>query len=315
MSSGKSYALQMCPFSPAMEAELARRLELIRWFELEEEERSKCLAKRAQAICVLVTGGHIGCPNSLIERLPKLGLIAINGAGFDKVDLAFCKSRGVSVTNTPDVATDDVADLAVGLVISTMRRIPAGDAHVRSGAWPHGELPLARKVSGSRFGILGLGRIGQAIANRLDVFGEVGYSSPRTKVSRYRLFEAPDQLARWCDVLVVSCAATPETRALVGPGVLDALGERGFLVNVSRGSVVDEEALIEALERGAIAGAALDVYADEPHVPIALRNSNRTVLTPHIASATIETRTAMAAVVMSNIDAFLTGDGLLSEVT
>ncbi|WP_326523040.1 2-hydroxyacid dehydrogenase [Sphingomonas sp.] len=308
----QAVALQLCSFSPELEAELAARLRVVRWFDLDEAARADVLARQSAQIRVVVTGGHIGCDAELMQALPALGLVAVNGVGLDKVPLALAAGLGIAVTNTPGVLTDDVADLAVGLTIALMRQIPVGDAYVRSGRWAEKDLGLGRKVSGSRFGILGLGRIGAAIADRLIAFGEVGYVARTVKPVEHRAFAGARELADWCDVLIVACAATPETVGLVDRDILSALGPDGKLVNVSRGSVVDEAALIDALERGGIAGAALDVFANEPHVPDALRAAGRTVLTPHVASATVETRAAMAEMVVANIDAFLAGGRCLS---
>lgn len=306
--------MQLCPFSPAMEGELAQRLSLTRWFELDDAAQVAWLADHAGEVEVVVTGGHIGCPSPLMLALPALQLVAINGVGFDKVDLALAKSRGVRVSTTPGTLTDDVADLALGLVIALCRQIPAADRHVRDGKWPGGDMPLGRKVTGSRFGILGLGQIGGAIADRLAPLGPVAYSARSDRENGLPFIADPVELARWADILVIACAATEDTRGLVDGAVLDALGPRGLLVNVARGSVVDEPALIAALAAGTISGAALDVYADEPHVPDALRQSPATVLTPHIASATAETRAAMAALVVANVDAVLAGTPLPSAL-
>ena len=303
-----SVALQLNPFSASLEAELARRLEVVRWFELDAGQRADWLRARAAEVVAIVAGGHIGGPTELIQALPQLKIVAINGVGYDKVDLALAKSRGVRVTTTPGTLTDDVADLAVGLIISLLRRIPAGETHVRSGAWPAGELPLARKVTGRRFGVLGLGNIGGAVGRRLAAFGPVAYTSRQAKPVPYAFHADVRGLAQASDMLVIACSANQSTRHLVDTGVLDALGPDGWLVNVSRGSVVDEAALIQALEAGRIAGAALDVFEAEPQVPAALRASHKVVLTPHIASATVETRAAMAALVLENLDAVLRGD-------
>lgn len=314
MGRPETLALQLCPFSPELEAELATLVELVRWFELDERARAGVLARRASDVRIVITGGHVGCPAELMRALPALELVAINGVGFDKVPLALAYERGVAVTTTPGVLTDDVADLAVGLIISLMRQIPAGDSHVRDGEWPRAERPLARKVSGSRFGILGLGAIGSAIAERLRPFGEIAYCSPYDDVPQYARFATASELAQWCDVLVVACAATPETAGLVDAAVLTALGPGSYLVNVARGSIVDEAALAAAIAAGAVAGAALDVFADEPNVPEVLRKSDRTVLTPHVASATMETRAAMAALVVSNVRACLAGEPPVTPV-
>lgn len=309
-----SVALQLNPFSPALEAELARRLEVIRWFEMGEGERMAFLQKRASEVVAIVAGGHIGGPTELIRALPQLRIVAINGVGFDKVDLELARSRGIRVTTTPGTLTDDVADLAVGLIISLLRRIPAADAYVRSGAWPSGDFPLGRKVTGRRFGILGLGHIGGAIAARLAAFGPVAYTSRTAKPAPYDFHPDALALARASDVLVVASAANASTRHLVDARVLEALGPDGWLVNISRGSVVDEAALTAALDDGRIAGAALDVFEDEPNVPDALRASAKVVLTPHIASGTAETRAAMAALVLANLDAVLAGGEPLTPV-
>jgi lactate dehydrogenase-like 2-hydroxyacid dehydrogenase len=303
-----SVALQLNPFSPTLEAELARRLEVVRWFELGPEERVAWLGSRAAEVVAIVAGGHIGGPTELIRALPQLKIVAINGVGFDKVDLELARSRGIRVTTTPGTLRDDVADLAVGLIISLLRRIPAADAYVRSGAWPSGDFPLGRKVTGRRFGILGLGHIGGAIAARLAAFGPVAYTSRTAKPAPYDFHPDAIALARASDVLVVASAANAATRHLVDARVLEALGPDGWLVNISRGSVVDEAALIAALDDGRIAGAALDVFEDEPNVPDALRASAKVVLTPHVASGTAETRAAMAALVLANLDAVLAGE-------
>jgi lactate dehydrogenase-like 2-hydroxyacid dehydrogenase len=249
-----------------------------------------------------------------MRALPSLGLVAINGVGFDKVDLLLARERGIAVTNTPDVLTEDVADLAIGLIIALLRQIPRADRFVRDGSWGTAEWPLGRKVTGSRFGVLGLGRIGQAIADRLAPFGEVAYCGRSEKPGGLRYFARPRELAEWCDVLVVACAASAQTANLVDAEVIAALGERGWLVNVARGSVIDERALAAAIADGRLAGAALDVFAAEPVVPDALMRSERTVLTPHIASGTHETRGAMAELVLGNIDAFLAGKPLRTRV-
>ena len=227
--------------------------------------------------------------------------------GVDKVDLPFARSRNVRVTTTPGVLTEDVADLAVGLIIGLLRGIPASDAYVRAGSWEQGDRPLARKVSGRRFGVVGLGHIGAAIAARLAAFGPVAYTGPQRKEVPYAFHADLLDLARASDVLVLACPANASTRHIVNAAVLAALGEEGYLVNVARGAVVDEGALVAALDAGRLAGAALDVFENEPHVPEALRSSSRVVLTPHMASATVETRIRMADVVLENLDAFRAG--------
>lgn len=307
--------LQLCPLSDALETELAARGPVTRWFAMSDGERALWLADHAESVTAIITGGQTGCDTALMAALPRLGLIAINGVGYDKVDLAAAAARGVGVTNTPDVLTDDVADLAVGLIIALLRDLPRADRFVRDGEWHAATYPLARRVSGRRFGIVGLGRIGAAIAARLAAFGPVAYTGRREKPVPYDFIPDAVTLAARSDVLVVASAATPETRGLINAAVLDALGPDSYLVNVARGSVIDEPALIAALDAGRIAGAALDVLVDEPNVPAPLIASQRTVLTPHIASATVETRAAMADLVLANLDAFLAGTPLLTPVS
>jgi lactate dehydrogenase-like 2-hydroxyacid dehydrogenase len=302
-----SIALQMCPFSGDLETALAQRFEMARWFEMDAPAQQDLVTARAADIRAVVTSGSVGCPVELMLGLPALGVIAINGVGLDKVNLDIARQRGIAVGSTPGALSEDVADLAVGLIIALLRDIPASDAHVRSGAWPGGERPLGRKVSGRRFGILGLGQIGFAIAQRLTPFGPVSWTGPRAKPVEWPFVPDVLSLARTSDVLVVACPANPATRHLVNNAVLEALGPQGYLVNISRGAVVDESALATALAAGRVAGAALDVFENEPHVPDSLRRLPNTVLTPHVASATHETRRRMAELVLANLDAFLQG--------
>jgi lactate dehydrogenase-like 2-hydroxyacid dehydrogenase len=314
MSIPRPLALQLCPLSPALEQGIADMFEVSRWFEFDAEAQAQFLGDRAGEVRAVATGGHIGCPPELMEALPKLGLVAINGVGYDKVDLARARARRVQVTVTPDVLTADVADLAVGLAIDLLRGITLADRHVREGRWPAGDRPLMQRITGRRFGVLGLGRIGRAAADRLAAFGPVRYHGPRAKDAPFAYEPDLTALAAWCDVLVITCQANAVTRGLIDTAILEALGPQGYLVNVARGSVVDEPALVAAVTSGAIAGAALDVFADEPRVPQALIDSDRVVLTPHIASATAECRKEMADLVLANLRAFLAGEPLPSAV-
>lgn len=298
-----------------LEEGLQGLFEVVRWDKLDADAQAAFLRDRGTEVRAMATGGHIGCPAPLMSALPALGLIAINGVGVDKVDLAEAARRGIGVANTPDVLTADVADLAVGLVIDLLRGIAQGDRHVREGLWPSGDRPLAHRVSGRKFGIVGLGRIGRATADRLTAFGPIRYNGRAQREAPYDYEPDLISLARWADVLVLTCPANAQTYRLIEKTVLDALGPQGFLVNVARGSVVDEAALIEAIAQDRIAGAALDVFENEPHVPEALRESGKIVLTPHVASATIECRRAMAEIVLVNLQAFLAGKPLLTPVT
>lgn len=279
-------------------------------------DRDRLIAEVADRVRAVVTGGGTGVKNAVVDALPNLGIVAINGVGTDAVDLEHCRGRGVRVSNTPDVLTDDVADLAVGLMIAASRRMMVGDRFVRAGQWPKGKMPLARKVSGKRLGVLGLGRIGEAIAKRAEAFGmTIAYTNrkPRDGVS-YRFVASPVDLARESDILVVAASAGADARNMVGRAVLDALGPEGLLVNVARGSVVDEPELLAALTEGRIGGAALDVFADEPNVPEGFYGLDNVVLQPHQASATVETRTAMGQLVLDNLEAFFAGRPLPTAV-
>jgi lactate dehydrogenase-like 2-hydroxyacid dehydrogenase len=300
--------LQMSPFSDYLDSGLAARFDVLRWDGLDPAAREAWLREHAASVRAIATAGHVGCEPGLLAALPSLRIVAINGVGVDKVDLALAKSRGVRVSTTPGTLGEDVADLAVGLTIALLRTIPAADAYVRAGHWEsRGEWPLARKVTGRRFGILGLGSIGAALAARLAPFGAVAYCGPTRKAVPYQFHADVLSLARASDVLLVTCPANASTRRLVGREVFDALGPAGYVVNVARGAVVDEQALVEALESGRLAGAALDVFEAEPRVPEALRSSPRVVLTPHVASATHETRLRMADLVLANLDAVMAG--------
>lgn len=253
-----------------------------------------------------VTSAQVGASGALLGALPALRVLAIFGVGHDLVDLEAARRRGVAVSNTPEVLTGCVADLALGLLLDVARGISAGDRFVRRGAWGTGRFPLHTRVHGMRLGILGLGRIGRAVARRAAGFDmEVRYTGRRPAEGVALAFEPSlAALARWADALVVSCAGGPETRHLVGAEVLEALGPGGFLVNVARGSVVDEAALVRALAEGRLGGAGLDVFEEEPRVPAALLAMENVVLLPHVASGTEETRSAMTELVLANLRAF-----------
>jgi lactate dehydrogenase-like 2-hydroxyacid dehydrogenase len=249
--------------------------------------------------------------------LPALGLIANYGVGYDAIDVAAAEGRGVRVSNTPDVLNDDVADLAVAMWLMQGRRMRQGDTHVREGRWAAGErFPLNRKLSGGVVGIMGLGRIGHAIADRLTGFGcEVHYHSRSEKETPGWTYHAdPVALAQAVDFLFVALVGGPETENYVSAEVIAALGARGVLINISRGSTVDEDALLDALESGALAGAGLDVFRDEPQIDPRFLALDNVVLQPHQASGTVETRAAMAALQRANVAAFLAGEALPSAV-
>jgi hydroxypyruvate reductase len=273
-------------------------------------------ARVAARIRGVAAGGESKVPRTLIEALPALEIISVMGVGYDGIDVRAALERGIPVTHTPGVLNDDVADLAIGLMLSVARRIPQADRFVREGRWPDGPMPLARKMSASRLGIVGLGRIGQAIADRASAFGmSISYTARSAKAELpYRYYPSPAALAAEVDFLVAITPGGAGTRKLIDAQVFKALGPQGYLINVARGSVVDETALIEALQNGTIAGAGLDVFEDEPRVPEALRALDNVVLTPHMASATAQTRGAMADLAAGNLRAHFAGKSLLSPV-
>ncbi len=264
----------------------------------------------------IAASGESKVSAELIHSLPALEIISVMGVGYDGIDVAAAKARGVMVTHTPNVLNDDVADLAIGLMLSAARQLPAADRYVRAGQWPSGAMPLARKMSGARLGIVGLGRIGQAIAQRALAFNmTVAYTarSPKTN-SLHHFYPTAEALAAVSDFLVVITPGGAGTRKMIDAKVLAALGPQGILVNVARGSVVDEAALIDALERGVIAGAGLDVFENEPQVPERLRAMPHVVLVPHIGSATGQTRQAMADLAFNNLAAHFAGQAVLTPV-
>lgn len=308
--------LAIALFRPAahLQTELEQRFELVELAGLGAGEADRWLESNGGRVSAVVTNGAVGCSRALVEALPNLRIIAIYGVGYDRVDVADARSRGIVVANTPGVLTDDVADLAVGLTICLLRGIAAGDRFVRDGCWQESNYPPQTKVTGKRFGIVGLGRIGKAIADRLSTFGPVAYTGTRAKDVPWAFRGDVLSLAASSDVLIVACAATERTRGLVGEEVLGALGPEGYLVNIARGSIVDEGALVNALESGRLAGAALDVFEDEPNVPAELAGSDRVLLTPHIGSSTRQTRRAMADSLLANVDAFFAGKPIPHEV-
>ncbi len=269
-------------------------------------------AKVAPRIRAITCGGDSRVSAELIAQLPALEIIAVVGVGYDGIDVAAAKARGIAVTNTPEVLNDDVADLAIALMLAWARQIVQADAFVRSGEWERTGPSLGRKVSGARLGIVGIGRIGQGIARRAAAFGmQVAYTARNQRAELpYAYFPSAESLADASDYLIVITPGGEATRGLIGAQVLRALGKKGVLVNVSRGSVVDEPALIESLEKGEIAGAALDVFYDEPKVSERLRRLPNVLLTPHVGSATTSTRQAMADLAVANLSAHFGGQPL-----
>ncbi|WP_414639155.1 2-hydroxyacid dehydrogenase [Actinophytocola sp.] len=292
----------MCPLLPSLEEALRTNYKVV---DVPSDD-----------VVATVTSSRYGVTNEQIDALPALKAIVHFGVGYETTDVAYARSRGIVVSNTPDVLTDCVADLAVGGLIDVLRRLSAAERFVRRGDWLSGQFPLATKVTGKRIGILGLGRIGRAIAHRLAAFDTTISYHSRNPVPDvpYTYADSPTALAAAVDVLVVATSGGPATQGLVSADVLSALGPNGYLVNIARGSVVDEPALVAALKAGTIAGAALDVFADEPNVPLELLDRDDVVLLPHIASATTETREAMGELAFRNLHRFMTDGTLVTPV-
>jgi len=306
--------LLMCPLHEPTQRELESTWEVHRFWEAADP--GALLGALAARCEVMVTSGGRGVEAAVLERLPSLRLVSCFGVGVDAIDRDWCRAQGVAVTNTPDVLTDDVADLAVALMLASLRQVVAADRWVRDGHWVgRGAMPLTTAVAGRRVGIVGLGRIGAAIARRCAAFGtELAWHGPRPKPVAWTYQPDLLALARWADVLIAACPGGAATRGLVSRAVLEALGPRGHFVNIARGSVVDQAALVELLRSGALGGAGLDVFEDEPRVPQALIDLPHVVLQPHHASGTDDTRGAMGRLTIDNVAAHFAGRALLTPV-
>ncbi|MDB5895054.1 MAG: dihydrofolate reductase [Rhodoferax sp.] len=308
----KPHILQLNPILiPSVNDQLATRYNVHKLFEIADQ--AGWLREHGGSIVAVITGGHTGISRDMLEQLPRLKVVAVNGVGTDAVDLPYCRARGLPVTATLGALTEDVADLAIGLLIAACRNLCAGDRFVRDGQWElHPQpsaIPLARRFSGMRVGIVGMGRVGRAVATRAAAFGcPISYTDlrPMDDVPHHFVANLLD-LARDADALVL-CAAADQAEGIVDAAVLEALGPRGFLVNVARGRLVNEADLAAAISAGRIAGAGLDVFVDEPRVPLALRQSDQVTLQAHRASATWETRTAMAQMVLDSVMQALAGE-------
>lgn len=307
---------------PASSADIMQRIDAAfachHVWKLDGPAREALLREVAPGVRAVVTTSGIGIDAQTIAQLPELAMVAVHGIGLDKVDLDAVFARGIRLSNTPDVLTDDVADLAVLLLLAAARRLPALDRYVRSGAWERKEgLAPGASVRGKVAGIVGFGRIGQAIAQRLQAFGmQVRYYQRSTvDVAGCVRSASVLELAADSDYLIVAAPGGAATHHMIDAQVLAALGAQGTLVNIARGSLVDEAALIEALRDKRLGAAALDVFEAEPQVPPALRELANVVLTPHVGSLTSETRYAMGKLVLDNLLAYFAGQPLLTEVT
>ena len=302
------------PYAEAEMDALGRSFTLHRLWEA--TDKPSFLQQTGPRIRAIGTRGDLGASAGLINALPALEIIACFGVGIDAIDLPAARARGIHVTNTPDVLTEDVADMGLALLLATARRIPAGDVHVRSGAWSQGSMPLTTRFSGKRLGIVGLGRIGRAVARRAQGFGlSIAYTDQAPVPGQPFEFHAdPVSLAGAVDFLIVCAAGGDGTRGLIDAKVLAALGSRGILVNISRGTVVDEPALLAALRNGTLGAAGLDVFHNEPHIDPGFAALPNVVLQPHHASGTVETRVAMGELVRANLEAHFAGRPLLTPV-
>jgi len=265
-------------------------------------------ATETQKFEVAVTTSMLGFSESAMQRLPQLRLLLCNGAGLDRIDLAAAEQRGIEIYHTPDAVTQDTADFAIALLYAAKRRLAQGDRFVRSGAWLTQRSEPTRRVTGSRVGIVGLGRIGSLVARRCEALGAaVAYHTPTRKTDAvYRYFDSLLDLAAWSDTLILCCPATPQTQGLIDGAVLAALGAQGTLINVSRGSVVNEDDLVVAIQNDSLGFAALDVFVSEPEVDPRLLRLDNTLLSPHVAAATLETRAEMAELLTRRVcDYFL----------
>lgn len=285
------------------------------WEAADQEAEMARLAPLVEAIAI-GGAGHAPINAALMGRFPNLKIVSSFGVGYDHIDAAWAGRNGIIVTNTPDVLNEEVADTALGLLLCTARRLPQADRFLRAGEWLKGNFPLTDSLRGKTMGILGLGRIGKAIARRGEAFGlKIAYHGrkPQADVA-FPYYASLEDMARAVDILMIITPGGAGTAKLVNAKVLEALGPQGIVINVARGSVIDEEALVAALQNGVISAAGLDVFVDEPRVPQALIAMDNVVLLPHVGSASVATRRAMGQLVVDNLLSFLSGKGPLTPV-
>jgi len=307
--------LLMGPLFEATMTELETKYSVHRYWE--SSDQTALLASIADKCVAVVTDGGCGVSEDVLKQLPQVKIVSVFGVGVDAVNLEYCKTAEIAVGNTPDVLSDDVADLAVALALASCRQLVTGDQYARKGLWlSQGGMPLTTRMMGKAAGIYGMGSIGSCLAKRLNAFDmPVSYCNRKTKPgSPYKYVETLEQLASESDFLFITAAATPDTTGKVDKSVLDALGSNGYLINVSRGSLVDEPVLVDYLRNNKIAGAGLDVFFNEPEIPNALLGLENVVLQPHHASGTTETRKAMGDLMLENLSNHLTGKPLIARV-
>jgi lactate dehydrogenase-like 2-hydroxyacid dehydrogenase len=310
----KPQVLQIGPLSERFNRTLADHYQVTALWQ--QADPLRFLQEQGEQFELLVSSARFGCSAEQLACLPNLRAICSFGVGYDPYPLELLRERGIALSTTPDVLNDCVADLAMGLIIDTARRMSESDRFVRAGNWPNATFPLARKVSGKRLGIVGLGRIGEAVVQRASGFAmAVRYHNRKPLADCPHAYEANlIELARWADFLVLTCPGGASTQHLIGREVLEALGPEGILINFPRGSVENEPPLIPPLPSAAHGAAGLVVYATEPQVPLALRELDNVVLLPHIGSASEETRLQMEELVLANLQAFIEHGELLTPL-
>ena len=313
--------LMPVPLPPVAQEGLAKSFRLIRlWEEADREAALKAIAPGlrfiATGVPILTEGVSHPIDAPFLARFPKLELVANLGVGYDNIDIDACAARGIIVTNTPDVLTEETADTAFGLLLCAVRQLPQADRFVRRGDWLKGAFPLTASLRGRTMGIVGLGRIGRAIARRGEAFGlKIAYHGRKPQADApWPYYERLEDMAKACDILMVATPGGPATRNLIDARMLDALGPQGILINIARGSVVDEPALIAALREKRILTAGLDVFAGEPDVPAELIAMDHVALLPHVGSASHVTRDAMSALVVENVASYAAGEGPVTPV-
>lgn len=315
MKNSKQAVLIIAPVMDYLTDKLEQTFTVHKLFQV--TDHAEFFAKQGQNIKGIVTRGDIGVSNEVLALLPEVQIISIFGVGTDAVDLATTHERNIIVTTTPGVLTDDVADTALGLIIATSRRLCLADKFLRAGQWPHSTLPLSSKVTGKRLGIFGMGQIGQAIARRAAGFDmQIAYTDKaHNETLPYQYVPDLMSLASQSDILVVAISGGKDSAGLVNKTIFAAMPNHAILINIARGSMVNQDDLILALQQQNIGGAGLDVFADEPNVPQALIEMDNVVLLPHIASATTETRIQMSDIVFSNILAHFSGEKAPTAIT
>lgn len=300
-SLNKPRVLILAPVMDSLTEKLQQQFSIETYFD--QTDAQAFLAKQGQGIVGLVTRGDVGVNNTVLEHLPDLKVISVFGVGTDAIDLQYTANKHIYVEITEGVLTDDVADMALALLLATSRNVCQADKFVRDGQWQNGGFPLSTKISGKRLGIFGMGQIGQAIARRASGFDmSITYASNHEKPELpYQFVADIQQLAAQVDVLVIAVSGGAKSAGIIDKAVFSALPDSAIVVNISRGSVINQNDLINALQNKQIAGAGLDVFAEEPHVPQELIAMTNVVLQPHVGSATHETRQAMSEKVLANL--------------